>query len=685
MRVAYLKNQTQADAFLGLLFASLCVCVFALGCTKTQSPDVHLPDVEVLNTGDLDALDDIRLLHSGPLPKGEGLKRLGQALERKVRFVKVKRSEVFTALREGRGDVVIDRIFKVPQKDIAFTAPKQVISFVLASTDKSARKDELSERVVHVSSKAHLLLVNPLAKQVVLHQTPVGVAQALQVSADDVGVFDADTFAPESIEFQNIHRLETLKDNVHIVWALRKSAPQLLKSVDAFLTARALTPHKNEIFKGDLSGMKKRGSIRVLTRNNAVTYFLHKGNAYGFDTDLIKRFARTQGLRVEIVIPKNAADLMALLHEGKGDVIAADFSVTPERKALVDFSLPYLYVNEMLVKHKDDALKAPEGLKGKTIHVRAASSYRSTLEKLQERYGFTISFVDESLETEIILRKIEEGEFQYTLADDNILKVEQSYGRAVEAAFAMTHAPKGALDLLNKKRKGAREIAFAMRQNSPELKRALDRFVRNTYRGVEYNILKRRYFDTRRVQRSDKIAVKEGDKTLSPFDDIIKKYATQYGLDWRLLAALAYQESRFKPNAKSWVGALGLFQVMPSTGAEMGFHRLRDVEQSTHAGVRYLAKLIGEFDESLDYRQRVRFALASYNAGRGHVDDARILAKAQGLDPDRWFQNVEKAMLLLQTPEHASRARHGYCRGVEPVRYVSEIQSRYDVYSRLIP
>jgi membrane-bound lytic murein transglycosylase F len=171
---------------------------------------------------------------------------------------------------------------------------------------------------------------------------------------------------------------------------------------------------------------------------------------------------------------------------------------------------------------------------------------------------------------------------------------------------------------------------------------------------------------------------------LTPYDALLKRHSARYNLDWRLMAALAYQESRFDPSARSWAGARGLFQLMPVTGRELGFDDLEDPNQGIPAGIQYLARLIDQFEPTLPFRQRVRFALAAYNAGYGHVVDARRIAAELGLDPNRWFQNVERAMLLLENPKYYRRARHGFCRGQQPVKYVSEIQSRYDTYVKLL-
>ena len=151
-----------------------------------------------------------------------------------------------------------------------------------------------------------------------------------------------------------------------------------------------------------------------------------------------------------------------------------------------------------------------------------------------------------------------------------------------------------------------------------------------------------------------------------------------------MLAAQAYQESHFNPRAESWAGARGLFQLMPRTAIEMGCCDVEDPKENIKAATRYLKWLLNQFEPSLDYRQRMRVALAAFNAGAGHVKDARRLAGRLGLDPDRWFGNVEQAMLKLTRRRYFRYAKYGYCRGDEPVKYVSEIQSRYDAYVDLV-
>jgi membrane-bound lytic murein transglycosylase F len=172
---------------------------------------------------------------------------------------------------------------------------------------------------------------------------------------------------------------------------------------------------------------------------------------------------------------------------------------------------------------------------------------------------------------------------------------------------------------------------------------------------------------------------------VSEYDPIFQKFAPRYGFDWRLTAAQAYQESRFDARAKSREGAVGLLQILPRTAKSLGFTSLTDPEECTHAGIAFLSALMGQLEPDLALQQRLRFALAAYNVGFGHLSDARRLADEHGLDKNRWFGNVEKAMLELQKPIYYRRARYGYARGSEPVKYVSEIQTRYEQYLTLVP
>ena len=170
---------------------------------------------------------------------------------------------------------------------------------------------------------------------------------------------------------------------------------------------------------------------------------------------------------------------------------------------------------------------------------------------------------------------------------------------------------------------------------------------------------------------------------ISAYDEVIQKHASRYQMDWRLMSAIAYTESRFNPDAKSKVGARGLLQVMPATGRELGFNNVEDLESNVEAGTIYMKRLVRILNDKIPPQERVNFALAAYNAGLGHVYDAQKLAREMGLNPYKWFDNVEKAIVLLQKPEYAKKARYGYCRGGQPVAYVARVREMEANYRKI--
>lgn len=617
----------------------------------------------------------------------------------KLQFVPVADfGGLIPALAAGKGDVIASGLTVTDAREalVAFTTPVATVSEILvgrkgAANPKSVK--ELGGREVHVraaSAYAETLqrVQRDDAPGLKIVSSPTGEepeALAWDVSRGTRPLTVVDSHVLAGVETYNdqLERCFSLADGRQIAWAVRRKSVELKAALDAYLIERAMTAHGEERETGDLSALKVRGSLRVLTRNNPVTYFLHRGERLGFDYELAGMAAAQAGLRLEMIVVPSRDLLVPWLLEGRGDVIAASFTDTAEREKQVAFSKAYLYVDEVLVQRT--AKSAPharglEELKGRKIAVRKSSSYWQTLAPLQAKYGFSLLAVDEEMETEEVLDALAHGQYDFTVADGHILDVERAWRADIEQAFVLP-LPAGEAPASPE---GARAIAFAVRPTNPELKEFLDGFVRKAYRGVQYNMARRRYFEDKRT-----IAIGRTESAtpgqLSPYDELIRKLAQQYELDWRLMAAQAYQESHFDPRAKSWVGAKGLFQVMPTTGKSMGFIDLEDPEQGAHAGIEYMHRLIDQLDDRIPFKHRVRFALAAYNVGLGHVLDAQRLAQEQGLNPRKWFGHVEKAMLLLEKPKFHAKARHGYCRGSEPVKYVSEIQNRYDNYVKVIP
>ena len=462
------------------------------------------------------------------------------------------------------------------------------------------------------------------------------------LTVTDSNVFDSiATYNPD------VEALFAVAEGKELAWALRPDAPVLKAALDAFLVEKALTAYADRTFDGDLEGLQQRGSLRLLTWNDPVSYFAYRGDLFGFEYELAKLLAARLKLRLEVVVPPRRELLLPWLLEGRGDVIAASLHPTRELQHRATLSRPYLFSE--LVKVGEDPLTLASG------HTHAA---------------FGLTAWDKELDDADLVERVRTGGIRGTAVDRFLLEALPPLPATVPVSPLAQDQP----------------VVFATRPAAPALARAVDGFVASTYQGLEYNLLHRRYLESNNrliaLARSQEVS-RTG--ALSPFDGLFRRYAAPLALDWRLLAAQCFQESRFDPLAHSWAGAVGLFQLMPATATELGVKRREDPQDSIRAGSTYLSRLSARVDARLEFQQRLRFALAAYNVGFGHVEDAQRLAQERGLDATRWFGHVEKAMLLLEQPAFYRRARHGYCKGSEPVKYVSEIQARYDGYVKLIP
>lgn len=588
-------------------------------------------------------------------------------------------------LLSGDGDLIIDKLtISSSRKElINFTTPITYISEQIIARRGNAPKGthELGGRriAVHASSPYAETLQELLKRR---NQPPFEIQlvdESISNEAILIGVAEGvyDLAIADNSLFQLINNY---RDNLAvafdlgtvraIAWGVNPNNPALLSRLNDFLGQHHLGFKERLVAKDDLAAIKKRGVLRVLTRNSATTYFLWHGELLGFEYELARHFAKQHGLRLEMVVPPSRELLLPWLKQGKGDIIAASMTIQDalEREG-VRFSRPYNKVSEILVSRSNEiGLERPEALTGRTVVVRKSSAYWKSLEQLKAQgINFTLRAAPEELETTELIDRVARGEYDLTVADSHILDLELTWRDDIKAAFPLD-AP--------------RQHGWLVRDGNPKLLQAVNDFFNKEYRGLFYNVTYKKYFTSPR-RSFYKVAMQNeaiDAAHLSPYDGIVHKYAKEYGLDWRLLVSQIYQESRFDPAAKSWMGAMGLMQVMPRTAMELGLEDLHDPETGLHAGIKYLHELMRQFEPELAIADRTWFALASYNAGIGHVIDARTLARQLGLDPNQWFGNVEKAMRLLSNREYAKQARHGYVRGYEPVKYVREIRDRYQAY-----
>ena len=607
---------------------------------------------------------------------------LAAALKLKLVLVKVENyADMVGKLLGGEGDIVAASLTITParQQQAAFSVPYLYVDEYLitaAGDSLPTAIEDLAGMTIGVRrSSSHYQTLLDIQQQVPslhIHAAPEQLGLEHLIDGIVRGQYQA-TISDEHLwrvvesYYDNLVTPLIVAENRPIGLMMRPEDVQLKTKVDEYLLARQFTRQPQQAFTDDLPGLKARRRLRMITRNNAMTYFIHRGRQVGFEYELIKEFADRHDLRLDIVIPDSHAELLAYLNEGKGDVVAAAMTITEERRAQAAFARPYNEVDELVVvRAEEDSIASLEDLAGRTVHVRQSSSFYTTLMALADSIeGLQVAPLPDSLETEAILAGVAEGRYDITLCDSNLLDVELAYGRQLKAAFSIKPT----------------SLGWAVRADNPALLAALNQYVQEEKGGLFFNMMKKRYFKNKRTiaKAKDSLRVDLSGR-LSPYDELVKKYARQYGQDWRLITAQMYQESKFDPQATSWVGARGLMQIMPVTGHELGFTNLDDPEENIHAGVKYLSQLVNRFDSNIPIEERTRLALAAYNVGYGHVLDARRLAREKGWNPDRWFGHVEQAMRLLAKPAYHERARYGFCRCGQPVHYVGNIQSMYDAY-----
>ena len=607
---------------------------------------------------------------------------LAEALKLQLVLVKVESYEqMIQKLLAGEGDLVAASLTITParQEQAAFSVPYLYVDEYLitaASDSLPTALEDLAGMAVGVRrTSAHYQTLLDIQQQVPalrIHAAPEKLGLEHLIEGIVRGEYAA-TVADEHLwravasYYDNMTTPLVLAENRPIALMMRPDDAQLKNKVDEYLLAQQFTRQSEQAFTGDLPGLKQRRRLRMITRNNAMTYFIYRGRQVGFDYELIKEFADRHDLRLDIVIPDSHADLLPYLNEGKGDIVAAAMTITVERGKQAAFTRPYNEVDELVIVRADeDSIASLEDLAGRTVHVRQSSSFYTTLTALADSIaGLQVVPLPDDLETEDILAGVEEGRYDITLCDSNLLDVELAYGRQLKAAFSIKPT----------------SLGWAVRRDNPALLAALNQYVQEEKGGLFFNMMKKRYFKNKRTitRAKDSLRVDLSGR-LSPYDELVKKYARQYGQDWRLITAQMYQESQFDPQATSWVGARGLMQIMPVTGRELGVTNLHDPEENIYAGVKYLHQLVQRFDPDIPSDERIRLALAAYNVGYGHVLDARRLAREKGWNPDQWFGHVERAMRLLAEPAYYKRARYGFCRCGQPVHYVSNIQNMYDAY-----
>jgi membrane-bound lytic murein transglycosylase MltF len=423
-------------------------------------------------------------------------------------------------------------------------------------------------------------------------------------------------------------------------------------------------------WSGDLDGMVQRRLIRVATTYNKTLYFIDKGvqrgavyEAYKLFEDQLNAKLKTRHLRVSVVfIPVSRDDLLRAVAEGRADIAAAALTVTPERQKLVDFTpATYSGIDELVVTGPGaPAIATLDDLSGQAVFVRKSSSYYESLNAFNATLAkkgkkpVTIKLAPEELETEDILEMVSAGLVKITIADSYLARFWKQVLPGIVPHEGVAVRTGG-------------QYAPAIRKNSPKLMGELrDWIAKNGERTMFGNLMVQRYLKNTKFAKS--ATSPDELKRFQQLVDTFRKYGDQYQLDFLLLLAQGFQESGLDQSVKSHVGAIGVMQVMPATGKELKVGDITQVENNIHAGVKYIRFMVDEYfaNEPMDRLNKGLFAFAAYNAGPARIRQLRREAASRGLDPNVWFNNVERI-----ASERIGR---------ETVTYVSNIHKYYIAY-----
>lgn len=481
----------------------------------------------------------------------------------------------------------------------------------------------------------------------------------------------------------------------------RHRSPQTLEAAD-IIDRRSNLPLVAPISR-DLDEIKQGGTLTVLAPYNSTSYFVYRGEPFGYEYELLQSFTKEQGLELKMVVVTDLKSIYSMLNSGEGDVAAGRLVPTPEDEGSVSFTQALYRTAPALVQQEappeaagkgtqkalqpgpaDETpemdiqarlITKPQQLAGQTVTVPEKSPYRRTLVELADEISGDVHVVEMGgkIQDEALAQKVARGEVQFTVMQSNLAELKEAEFKnlKVRPLIGRSHS-----------------VTWAVRKNSSELLKKLNDWIEVKQNGALFDKLYKKYFIDRRsyLERVESEYLTSTTGKLCEYDELLKQHAAEINWDWRLLASQAFQESRFKPDARSWAGAVGLLQLMPATAREYGVQNPLDPKDNVQGAVKFLRWLDRYWLERIpDDNERLKFILASYNCGAGHVDDAQRLTEKYGGNPQSW-EDVSYWLLQESTQQYSTDpvVRFGFCRGIEPVNYVTLILERFNHYKQFV-
>jgi len=428
----------------------------------------------------------------------------------------------------------------------------------------------------------------------------------------------------------------------------------------------------------DFPEIKERGEITALTLSGSMSYFTYKGESMGYEYELLKDFVDSNNLKLNLKIAPNVAKLREMLIEGEGDLVAFNLSITNEGKEDLMYCGREVINEQVLVQMTNGGnpvLKDVTELIGKEVWVIHDSKYHKRLQNLNEELGggVIIKIIEQdSVSAEDLIAMVSAGEIPYTLSDAELARLNKTYYRNINISLKVSHPQRS---------------SWAVRKNMSQLAERINQWFTENENTPQYRAITKRYFEMSKLPGEGPAPLLGPDR-ISHHDNLFKKYAAEINWDWRLLASIAFQESKFHADRVSWAGAAGLMGLMPQTARSFGVSpdEMDNPEANIRGATELLKRLNQSFSSIENDEERIPFILASYNAGSGHVYDARALAGKYGKNPDVWKDNVEEFIKLKSLPEYYndSVCQQGYFRGKETLNYVNHVVERWRYYQEKV-
>lgn len=421
----------------------------------------------------------------------------------------------------------------------------------------------------------------------------------------------------------------------------------------------------------DLAEIREDDTLRVVTMYGPTSYFLYKDNEAGYEYEMAKSLSEAIGVKLKITVAESEVAMYKMMTLGDADLIAYKMPYISKYKDGLAYTNLQSETYQVILQCKSDTMARDVlDLVGREVVVRQGSRFEHRLKHLNDEVGggIIIVYAADTVTSEDLIGMVATRKIPMTVTTYDIARISQNLFPKLDYSLGISFPQRA---------------AWAVGKDSYELLAFINKWAEDKKHIKEFTKLYRRYFE-QSIAEANKIELMSRNG-ISQYDHLFKIYGQQIGWDWKLLAAMAYKESKFDPMTVSWAGACGLMQLMPKTAISLGadsVQQMFDPEVSVSLCAKYLKKLEKLFPSVTDPDEKVKFTLAAYNSGPAHIFDARALARKYGKDPDVWFGNVEHYILLKSEPEFYtdSVCKYGYCRGIEVVTYVKQVINKWEQY-----